>query len=123
MARVVKVKGVQAILRNMKKAESDVASGVERGLKKAGFFLQRESQLVVPVDTGLLRKTAITRVHGSGFKTVVEVVYEGTNYGIFVHEDLEARHAPGKMAKFLERPAKTKAREIQAILAKEAGKL
>lgn len=29
------------------------------------------------------------------------------NYGLYVHENLEARHAPGKQAKYLESPART----------------
>jgi len=38
------------------------------------------------------------------------------NYGIFVHENLDAKHAPGKQAKFLEAPA----RYLQADLGKIA---
>jgi len=28
------------------------------------------------------------------------------NYALYVHEDMEARHAPGKQAKYLEQPAR-----------------
>jgi len=38
-------------------------------------------------------------------KTSVVVGYTA-NYAIFVHEDLKARHAPGKQAKYLEQPAR-----------------
>lgn len=35
------------------------------------------------------------------------------NYGLFVHENLEAKHKEGKQAKFLEQPA----RELRPVLA------
>lgn len=37
----------------------------------------------------------------------VVVGYAGVNYAIYVHENLEAAHSPGKQAKFLESPART----------------
>lgn len=122
MASVVKVRGVGKVIRRLRLAGKFTAKRFERGLKKGGLALQRESQLVVPVDTGLLRSTIATTAEGTGFDTVVKVAYEGTNYGIFVHEDLEAQHAPGKIAKYLEKPAKTKTREILRAIQQEAGK-
>lgn len=45
------------------------------------------------------------------------------NYALRVHEDLEARHAPGKVAKFLHKPAVEKQKEIAEIIlrGKKAG--
>ena len=34
------------------------------------------------------------------------VVGYATNYAIYVHENMKARHAPGKQAKYLEQPAR-----------------
>ena len=47
------------------------------------------------------------------------VVYD-TDYAIYVHEDLNARHKKGKNAKFLERPARdeTVRRDILGIMKK-----
>ncbi len=35
---------------------------LEEALLKSGLFLQRESQKLVPVDTGALKNSAFTRV-------------------------------------------------------------
>jgi hypothetical protein len=59
--------------------------GMSKGLKRAGLFVQRESQKICPVDTGALRNSAFTRHTGQGADTVVEVGYT-QNYAIFVHE-------------------------------------
>ena len=114
----VKVTGVEAILRNLTRTKQQQAKGMERGLVKAGLMLQRASQKVVPVDTANLKKSAFTRKEKSGFSTVVLVGYTA-NYAIYVHEDLEASHKPGKIAKYLERPAREHAKEIRAIIARE----
>lgn len=108
------VTGLKAVLDALRRTEKKRARGVQVGLKRMGLFIQRESQKIVPIDTTLLRTTANTRAEGKGFDTVVTVSY-GTDYAIFVHEDMEAKHKPGKSAKFLEIPIRQKKREYLAI--------
>lgn len=110
------VQGIKGIEGALVARGRDYALGLEKGLKKAGLFLQRESQKVVPVDTGDLRNSANTRAEGSGAGTEVVVGY-GTTYGLYVHEDLEARHKPGKQAKFLEEPLRKHRKRIVQIVA------
>lgn len=88
---------------------------LKRGLLLAGLFLQRESQKIVPIDTGVLRASANTRMDGDA---AVTVSY-GTDYAIYVHEDLEARHKPGKEAKFLEKPYKENRKKLRDIVKRE----
>lgn len=95
--------------------------GVERGIKKAAAFLLRESKRIVPVDTGALKASAHINIDGKDLRTNAYVLY-ATSYAGYVHEDLEANHAPGKTAKYLERPAKEKAREIRQIIRDECRK-
>lgn len=121
MARVVKIEGVRGILKNLRKAKSKSDAGLERGLVKAGLFLQRKSQEVVPIDTGALKGSAFTRKTGSSLDTEVIVGYT-QDYAIFVHEDLEAQHAPGKIAKFLEVPARENNAKLLAIIKGELSK-
>ncbi len=45
------------------------------------------------------------------------------SYAVYVHERTELRHAPGKEAKFLEKPARIYKNQIQKIIAGEAEKL
>jgi len=121
MAIVAGLRGVQEVLKNMKKAEKKKKKGLEIGLVKAGLLLQRASQQIVPVDTGALRASAFTRKENKGLKTSVRVGYT-KNYAIFVHENLEANHAPGKTAKYLERPAREKVREMSEVIRREIDK-
>jgi len=112
---VGKVKGVLKLKHKLKTHENATAKGVEVGLIRAGFFLLRESQILVPIDTGALRASGQERAEGSGFDTVVTVSY-GTKYAVYVHEDLGAQHAPGKEAKFLQKPLIEKEKQMQRVV-------
>lgn len=98
------VKDIKAAIGRHKKA---TAVGLRVGLYRAGLFLQRESQKIVPVDESTLKPSATTRMEGEGLKSAVVVGY-GTDYAVYVHEDMEARHKPGKSAKYLEKPLREK---------------
>lgn len=113
------VQGVKSIAAAIKAAEAKTTKGLRVGLLRAGLFLQRESQKIVPIDTNALRASAATRIEGSGLESSVIVSY-GTEYAVYVHEDLNARHKPGKTAKFLTRPLHEKKKQIQAIVLKAA---
>lgn len=93
------------------------AVGMNRGLIRAGLWLQRESQKIVPVDTAALKNSARTRSEGVGFDTIVTVSYS-TDYAMYVHEDLVARHKKGKQAKYLEDPARYGRKKMQQIVRK-----
>jgi hypothetical protein len=101
------VRGIAALIKKIEQHKAKIAKGLERGLTKAGLWLLRESMKVVPVDTSALKNSApnVTRKEGSGFNTVFIVGY-GMDYAVYVHENINARHKPGKMAKFLEIPAR-----------------
>jgi hypothetical protein len=143
MANVNRVRGVAQILRNLEKSDKNIRSALRKALVKAGLFLQRESQKLVPVQTGNLKATAYTREVGlvGSHKEAVQVGYTAA-YAIYVHENLEAAHgaefnvvhseeianAKGKgrkvwfnrgsdqQAKFLERPFRERRFEIRQII-------
>jgi hypothetical protein len=91
------VKGVTKLIANIKKAAKGkgaakpLAAKFSRNLVKAGLYLQRESQHLCPIETGVLRNSAFTRKFGKGWKTKVIVGYTAA-YGIYVHENLDALH-------------------------------
>lgn len=119
---MARVEGLRAVIAALKKARKGHHAGMERGLKKAGLFLQRESQKIVPVDQNVLRPSAFTRPEperGGGANTSVVVGYTAY-YAIYVHEDLNARHAPGTQAKFLETPFREKREEMRKIILENA---
>ena len=115
------VQGLKELKANIKAHKAATAKGIRKGLYKAGLFLQRESMKIVPIDTGVLRASAATRAEGKGFDTAVIVSY-GTDYGVYVHEDLEASHKPGKRAKFLEQPLRDNREKIAQIVRDEIEK-
>lgn len=144
MTVIAQLKGADQVLRNMKSARKKLVAATVRGLKKGGLFLQRESQKIVPVDTGNLRGSAFTRALGSGERTDVIVGYTAA-YAVYVHENLEAKHGKefneeyGKLvtdpevgvrrerlrgedqqAKFLEKPAREKRNKILQIVFNKA---
>jgi hypothetical protein len=109
------VQGIKEIKRAFAARKRRHAKGLRKGLYRAGLFLQRESQKIVPIELGVLRNSANTRMEGTGHNSAAVVSY-GTNYAVYVHEDLEARHKPGKQAKFLEQPLREKRDRIGAIV-------
>lgn len=109
------VQGVKEIARAIKRHEKAAVKGLRKGLYRGGLFLQRESQLIVPVDTSALKNSANTRLTGQGLSSAAVVSYS-TEYAVYVHEDLEARHKPGKAAKFLEKPLREKRGRIMEIV-------
>lgn len=75
----------------------------ERQLYREALAIFRRSQRLVPVDKGFLKSSGVIEGPRNG---EVLIGYGGpaASYALFVHEDLEARHKPGKSAKFLEIP-------------------
>ena len=118
MVGMIKITGVSNVIGRLIKTTQAYEKDVPRKLLKGGLFLQRKSQLIVPIDEDNLRPGAFTRnIGGGGFKADVIVGYVA-EYAVYVHENMEARHKPGKEAKFLEKPAKEKRKEILEIIAK-----
>lgn len=109
-----KVTGKDRVKKALIKKGTRYAIGYQRGVFRAGLWLQRESQKIVPVDSGVLRDSARPIPSGTGFDTEVRVTYN-THYAVYVHEDLNARHKPGKTAKYLEIPARTGRKKMSQI--------
>jgi len=109
------VQGTKSITRALEARRKATIKGLRKGLYQAGLFLQRESQKIVPIDTTDLKESADTRMEGTGRDVAVIVSY-GTDYAVYVHEDLEARHKPGKQAKFLEQPFREKRERMREIV-------
>ena len=118
MGRLVQMKGVKKVIRNLRRVHPGTGQKVARGIKRAGLFVQRESQKVVPVDTAALKNSAFTRnIGGEGFDVDVIVGYT-QGYAVYVHENLDAQHKEGKQAKYLEAPVRTNKKEILQIIDK-----
>lgn len=119
MPSIAKIVGERELRTRLKAETARRIRGLRRGLRKGGLFLQRESQKIVPVDTGALKNSAFTRDVTKVDTFPVVIVGYTINYAIFVHENVDAKHKPGKVAKFLEKPARERRAEILQIVLKE----
>lgn len=148
---VVRVIGVDTVLKNMMKAKTRIGDHIANGLVKAGAFVLHESKEIVPVQFGDLKRSGFVRRFGSGFRTDVIVGYTA-EYAAIVHENPKAAHGrafnvkhaaaiakaiankratvksgmfnrgESQQFKYLETPCRTKRQEILAIIANEASK-
>lgn len=113
------VEGVEVLIRTLKKDEKENTKNLREGLNEAARYLFGITDEVVPVDTGLLQSTGgIDDVTDDEVEPEVILGY-GSNdayYAVYVHEDLEARHAPGKQAKYLEGPFDENVDDMIAII-------
>ena len=112
----VRLLGAAKVAGSMWAADSILGMRFQKGVAKAGQFVKRESQKIVPVDTRFLRNSAFSRnIGGKGWRAD-QIVGYGAWYAIYVHERLDLRHAPGKQAKYLEVVIKTKQADIFRIV-------
>jgi hypothetical protein len=70
---------------------------VNKQLKKTGEEILIDSQMLAPIDTGLMVNSTEVAVKDNR----VEVRYN-IDYSLYVHEDLTMNHPNGGQAKFLE---------------------
>jgi len=114
--RICHIYGVKEARAKMRAAGKFTIKETAKNLRRAGLFLQRQSQKVVPIDTGALKNSAGTRQIGRDEHAVVAVFYT-THYAVYQHENTALNHAPGKQAKYLEEPAKRHRDNILRIIA------
>lgn len=83
----IEVKGINKLIRNLRRYHTVTVRKAERGLNAASHFIQRESQKIVPVQTGFLKGSAGVRKEG---KLHYVVGYFGGShpdwYAAWVHE-------------------------------------
>jgi hypothetical protein len=96
-----KIEGIGNVLKANGKAREKDAIAIDEGLAKCAEILLRASQKLVPVKTGYLKSTGrVEQGKGVGMAASAAVIYDAP-YAIYVHENMEARHASPTQAKFL----------------------
>ncbi|MDH2387630.1 hypothetical protein QCN29_02265 [Streptomyces sp. HNM0663] len=97
----------------------DAATGAIREAAARGLLLGAEHVLAasrqrVPINEGTLERSGATSVDES---TMTATVSYDTPYARRVHEDMTARHSPGRSSKYLESVLPETAGEVQALIA------
>lgn len=101
-------------------AEKAIRSAVMLGLGKWAEYLLQESRAVVPLDEATLERSGVASVDEQALEGGVS--YD-TPYAVVQHENLEYRHAPGRTAKYLERPWFASQKIALQLVAKEIRKV
>lgn len=94
--------------------ERELKQGAARGLLLAAEHVLGEAQQVVPLDESPLMQSGTASVDEASLTGMVS--YD-TPYAVVQHERLDYRHAPGRTAKYLERPLNEARTEVAAIIA------
>jgi hypothetical protein len=123
---------MKVIFPDLQRIQEAITKSGPEGAKVAARALRSEAQEAfavsqdeVPVDTGALKASGRVRpdsgVYNRGNEVYVELTYGGTavDYGVYVHENLEANHPHGK-AKYLEDPM---TRQVNGISGRIADKV
>jgi hypothetical protein len=91
-----------------------VREAAARGLLLGAEHILTESRKVVPIAEGTLERSGAASVDEQALAAAVS--YD-TPYAVRVHEDMNARHSPGRTAKYLERPATEQAAVFRDLVA------
>jgi len=98
-ATVLRLEGVEQVLRNINVASEKMGRAAERGCIAGAKFLRNESLKLVPVQLGALRSSCYKpkNIGGKGFKADIVIGYTA-DYAVWVHEDLVAQAPPARAA-------------------------
>lgn len=94
--------------------EATLTGAAVHGLQLGMEHLLQVSRSVVPIEEDTLERSGVASVDPA---TCTGAVSYDTPYAVKQHEDLTARHDPGRTAKYLERPAVTEADTVLDIVA------
>lgn len=95
-------------------AAGELRAAAARGLYLGAEHVLGESQEVVPLDEAALSRSGTASVDEG---TLTAMVSYDTPYARYQHERLDLRHAPGRTAKYLERPLNASIQQVRALLA------
>ncbi|WKX70048.1 hypothetical protein [Streptomyces sp. XD-27] len=95
-------------------ATAAIREAATRGLRIGAEHVLAASRQRVPIEEGTLERSGVTSVDEQ--QLVAAVSYD-TPYAVRVHEDLNARHAPGRTAKYLESVLPEEADTVHALIA------
>jgi hypothetical protein len=87
-----------------------------RGLQVGGEHILTESRKVAPLDEGTLERSGTVTPDPDKLQVIIS--YD-TPYAVRQHEELDWRHAPGRTAKYLERPLTEEGPTALQLLAAE----
>ena len=95
--------GISHAIAALKRMQEDIPKELDRALYSEGLNIFRKSQRIVPVDKGFLKGSGVIE-KPVNHEVIIGYGGPAASYALYVHEDPEAQHKPGKSYKFLEGP-------------------
>ena len=110
------IAGIPELKAAIQKEAKAMATNWQYALTAAALLVQRESQLLTPVEFGVLKNSANTRrvPNTSGWEVQMEVFYTAY-YAVYVHENLYAKHTNGE-AEFLKKAVERNKEKVNALI-------
>ncbi|MEU6822802.1 hypothetical protein ABZ921_19420 [Streptomyces atriruber] len=99
---------------NGARVSAELRQAAARGALLGAEHVLGASRQRVPINEGTLERSGSTSVDE---QTLTAAVSYDTPYATRVHEDMTARHSPGRSAKYLESVLPETAAEVQALIA------
>lgn len=111
------ISGLKEVYKELKITEEEIIKAALKGQKVLAQNILGESQKLVPVDTGTLKRSG----HVSTERNITTISYN-TPYALKQHEDASLNHPKGGEAKYLERPFNEKSQEYENCVQTEVYK-
>lgn len=116
------MKGKEEMERAMRLLGQNGPKAMGNALFQEGERIMAAAKELVPVDTATLKTSGhvkLPEIVGDDVTVVMGFGGAASDYAIYVHENLEARHAPPTQAKFLEQPLLEAANDMGLRIAQE----
>lgn len=92
-----------------------VRAAAARGLAISAEHVLGEARKLVPIEEGTLERSGAVSLDPENLKAAVSF---DTPYSVRQHEDMTARHDPGRTAKYLETPLAAEQDTVREIIAR-----
>ena len=111
------IEGLKEVYKNLDITEEEIIKAALKGQKLLAQNILGESQKIVPVDTGTLKRSGHIET-----KDNITTISYNTPYALKQHEDPTLNHPNGGEAKYLERPFNEKVGEYEEFVSTEVYK-
>ena len=112
-----KIDGLKEVYKDLQLTEEEIIKAALKGQKTLAQNILGESQKLVPVDTGTLKRSGNIQTEDN-----ITTISYNTPYALKQHEDATLNHPNGGEAKYLERPFNEKAGELESYIQTEVYK-
>jgi hypothetical protein len=111
----IELVGAEDLAKILALAGAKAVPALKQALTEEAQIVFRNSQRLVPVDTGTLRRSGIiipVRERGNLIEVAMGYGGAASSYALRQHENLQYRHKKGQQAKYLETPLFSRADKL-----------